>query len=93
MDTKRKIISFFMTIIFIIFIMGFTDYWRSVHNFKKPIFSIYVKSEDDGGSGLYKGLGYTVKIKGNFMPDEELPGVTYAKFMILGNDVTEVIRD
>ena len=34
------------------------DYRRVCHSFQKPIFSIGTETQDDGGSGIYKGLGY-----------------------------------
>ena len=39
---------------------------------------------DDGGSGLYKGLGYSVYIEGNFMPEDEFPGITKSTFKLFG---------
>ena len=70
-----------------------TDYWRTTHNFEKPVFARWTKMIKDGGSGTYTGVGYSIEIEGNFMPEDEFPGVTHAKFMIFGNEVTKVIRD
>ena len=48
---------------------------------------------DDGSSGIYNGLGYSFDIKGNFMPEDEFPGVTHADFYLLGRHIKGVIRD
>lgn len=71
---------------------GVTDYIR-VHNFEKPIFCIGTDIMDDGGSGHYTGLGYSADIKGNFMPEDEFPGVTEYTFSIFGADIESGIRD
>jgi hypothetical protein len=42
---------------------------------------------------MYYGLGYSFEIKGNFMPEDELPGVTQYKYYIFNNSVLEGIRD
>lgn len=70
-----------------------TDYRRVCHSFEKPIFCIGTKTQDDGGSGIYQGLGYSFDIKGNFMPEDEFPGVTYARFYLFGNMLKESVRD
>lgn len=74
-------------------VMGFIDYWRVCHSFEKPIFTLIKETFDDGGSGTYKGLGYSFEIKGNFMPEDEFPGVTYAEYYLFGINVKNVIRD
>ena len=51
------------------------------------------ETADDGGSGTYKGLGYSFDIEGNFMPEDEFPGVTKARFYLLGKMLKEAIRD
>lgn len=60
-----------------------------VKNFEKPTFTFIGKDlQKDGGSGTFIGLGYSVKIKGNFMADISdetiIHGVTYYEFYILG---------
>lgn len=94
--TKKKFkITAIVVCIFITLwaIMLSTDYWQTTHNFEKPIFARCSIGFDDGGSGTYRGIGYSIEVKGNFMPEDELPGVTYAKFMILGKQIKAVIRD
>jgi len=70
-----------------------TDYWQTTHEFEKPVFARSVIGFDDGGSGTYKGIEYSVEIKGNFMPEDEFPGITHTQFSILGRPVKTVIRD
>jgi len=72
--------------------MGVLDYFR-VAGFEKPIFAIPVETADDGGSGLYRGLGYSFDIEGNFMPEDEFPGVTHYIYSICGVEIAEGIRD
>ncbi|MFZ5643487.1 MAG: hypothetical protein ACOY46_07840 [Bacillota bacterium] len=90
---KRQIVlpSLFLVILWTV-MLG-VDYWQTTHNFKKPIFARCTIVFEDGGSGAYKGIGYSVEIKGNFIPEAEFPGVTHAQFMILGRQVKTVIRD
>jgi len=70
-----------------------TDYWITISELEKPIFAQLVNGADDGGSGTYKGIGYSVEIEGNFMPEEEFPGVRQVQFNIFGKLVTAVIVD
>ncbi|MEG2234575.1 MAG: hypothetical protein RRZ42_08080, partial [Oscillospiraceae bacterium] len=58
-----------------------------------PVVEVKTETADDGGSGRYYGLGYSFEIKGNFMPEDELPGVTHYKYYIFNNLVAEGIRD
>lgn len=50
--------------IFVISWLGifFTDYYRCSH-LEKPLFVVPVQTADDGGSGTYQGLGYTVEVE------------------------------
>lgn len=92
--SKKKIVVVFTIIIFlIIIVLGFTDYLR-VKSFERPRFTFLSKDlQKDGGSGNFIGLGYSVKIKGNFMPNDKLSGVTEYEFYILGIKVSSGIRD
>lgn len=75
---------FFLSILLIwIFIIVF-DFIRINRKVQKPLFIISEKTMDDGGSGLYKGLGYSVYIEGNFMPEDEHPGITRADYELFG---------
>ena len=72
--------------------IGAVDFSR-VKSFEKPVFTLKTATVDDGGSGMYFGLGYSFEITGNFMPEDELPGVTRYKYYIFNNFVTEGLRD
>ena len=72
--------------------LGIIDFSR-VHGFEKPIFCITQNAADDGGSGHYTGLGYAFDIEGNFMPEDELPGVTKWTYYLLGTKISTGIRD
>ncbi|MEA1962298.1 MAG: hypothetical protein U9N81_13705 [Bacillota bacterium] len=79
-------------IVFWVIMLG-TDYWKTTHDFEKPVFALCSNGADDGGSGTYKNIGYYIEIKGNFMPEDEFPGVTQAQFNIFGKPVTQSIRE
>ena len=91
---SKKNILFILIIILLglWLIIGVTDFAR-VHGFEKPLFCIGTKTADDGGSGHYVGLGYSVDIEGNFMPEDELPGVTEFSYYIFGIHVESGVRD
>ena len=89
----KRIISTIVILLIIMVTMGIIDYRRTTHNFEKPIFAQVVNGADDGGSGLYVGIGYSADIKGNFMPEDEFKGVTHAYFFVFGKEVRYVIRD
>ncbi|MTI66980.1 MAG: hypothetical protein FH753_10355 [Firmicutes bacterium] len=75
--------------------MGVVDYRISTHKFEKPIFArLNIETaKKDGGSGTYNGIGYSIEIIGNFMPEDELQGVTHARFYVFGNEIRYTIRD
>jgi len=68
-------------------LIGIIDF-SLVHNYKKPVFCIGVNTADDGGSGTYKGLGYSFELEGNFMLESENPGVTSYRGYIFGKEVS-----
>lgn len=70
---------------------GLIDYLR-VSAFAKPLFAQAAVTADDGGSGLYQGIGY-VDIKGNFMPEDEYPGVTVWEYYLFGKPIGAGLRD
>ena len=81
---KNKIVLIVVGIIFAIWlVMGMIDFSR-VQGFEKPMFCIVTKTADDGGSGYYVGLGYSFNIKGNFMPEDKLKGITEYSYYIFG---------
>ena len=72
--------------------IGIADYSR-VNSFEKPIFCVEIDLADDGGSGHYAGVGYSFDIEGNFMPEDELPGVTKWTYYLFGIEMKTQIRD
>lgn len=91
MKKKATVIAVICAIILWLAI-GIIDLSR-VNIFEKPIFCIGTNLADDGGSGRYIGLGYSFDIKGNFMPDDEFPGVTRWTYYLFGFQVATQIRD
>ena len=91
---KKSIVMAILCMIVLWIAMGSVDYFR-VSNFERPIFCFLNKenSFDDVGYEKYKGLGYSVYMKGDFMPGNEYPGVTQYKYYIWGTKVSEGIRD
>ena len=74
--------------------VGVIDY-AMVSGFERPVFCVLdaEKSCQDGGSGTYVGLGYSFDIRGNFMPEDEYPGVTRYVYYIFGSEAASGIRD
>ena len=89
---KKKIFWVIVILVVIWMIVGIIDFSR-VHSFEKPIFSLGIKTVYDGGPEHYIGLGYSFDIEGNFMPEDELPGVTEYTFYLFGFKVVSGIRD
>ncbi|MBR5309832.1 MAG: hypothetical protein IKU42_01750 [Oscillospiraceae bacterium] len=90
---KKKIISAIAVLLILWLSAGITDFIRVTRNFEKPIFCISTETADDGGSGKYIGLGYSFDIKGNFMPEDEFPGVVKYEAKILGITVSSEARE
>lgn len=89
---KKKIIIAIICIFVLWIAVGIVDYDR-VHSFEKPIFCVGTELADDGGSGEYVGLGYSFDVKGNFMPEDEFPGVTKYTYYLFGIEIETQIRD
>ena len=64
-----------------------------INSFEKPLFCIATQTADDGGSGKYVGPGYSFEIKGNFMPEDEFPGITSFTAYIFGIEILSGVRD
>ena len=63
MNKKIKIlIIILLSIILLWGVIFLVDYFRCV-NLKMPIFVISGEAADDGGSGTYYGLGYSVEVE------------------------------
>jgi len=71
---------------------GLIDYLRA-SAFEKPLFAQAALTADDGGSGLYQGIGYAIEIEGNFMPEDEYPGVTRWEYYLFGKLIDGGVRD
>ena len=95
MNNKKKVKVWIILIVSIFslwIIIGLVDF-SLVKSFEKPIFCVGNNLAQDGGSGHYVGLGYSFDIKGNFMPDDEFPGVTVYTYYIFGQKVTSQARE
>lgn len=85
---KRLIAIILLFLILLPISLGCIDYIR-IKKFEKPKFTFITKDlQKDGGSGTFIGLGYSVKIKGNFMTDLSddtmTPGITEYEFYVFG---------
>ena len=83
---KKKILIVIGIMFVIWLIIGIIDLSR-VNHFDKPIFCIVKNTADDGGTGHYIGLGYSIDIKGSFMPEDESKGITEYSYYIFGKRV------
>lgn len=89
---KKKILLVAICILMLWVFISIVDYSR-VHSFEKPIFCVGSELMKDGGSGKYVGLGYSFDIQGNFMPEDEFPGVTKWTYYIFGIEIQTQVRD
>ena len=89
---NKRIIAVLLILLVLWTAVFITDYYR-VSRFKKPVFCVLTDSYDDGGSGNYCGLGYAIAIEGNFMPEDEYPGVTHYHVKLFGIHLKSGIRD
>lgn len=92
MKNKPKKIIFLLSLFFLWIAAGYTDFSR-LNAFETPIFARPVHLADDGGSGTYLGLGWRIELRGNFMPEDEYPGVTYFEYYLFGKLIQTEIRD
>ena len=90
---NKRWIIFLVALILIVWLGMFGTDFSRVMDFEKPVFCVLTGAYDDGGSGMYRGLGYSFAIEGNFMPDDEYPGVTRYHVRFLGVDLKSGIRD
>ena len=80
---KKTVLITIAVIILLWVMIGLIDYYR-VNSFQMPVFCIGTDLADDGGSGHYVGLGYSFDIDGNFMPEDEFPGITKWTYCLFG---------
>lgn len=89
---RKRIITTVFLVLLLLTVMGAADLAR-VYYFEKPVFARPAELADDGGSGLYRGIGYVIRLEGNFLPEDEFPGVTRYEYRIFGILVSAGIRD
>ena len=89
---KKRIVLIFVIFAVLWLAIGFIDY-RRVHSFEMPIFCVGTEVFKDGGSGRYVGLGYSFDIEGNFMPEDEFPGITKYTYYLFEKEMQTGIRD
>lgn len=87
----KKITISCLIILCLLCTLAVTDFSR-VSGFEKPVFCL-PKTADDGGSGIYYGLFYRFEIRGNFLPEDEFPGVTHYRAYLFGKEIAAGIRD
>ena len=88
----KKLFLVFIFVFLLWFTAAATDLIR-VHGFEKPIFARPAVTADDGGSGTYKGIGWRIELEGNFMPEDEFPGVTQFEYYLFDDLIHAAIRD
>ena len=88
----KKIVIAILAVLVLWMCIGITDF-ALVHNYRRPLFCICTESMQDGGSGLYSGLGYSFYIEGNFMPEEQNRGVTSYRGYVFGKEVSRGFWD
>ena len=65
---KKIVIAILVVLVVLWGVMFFIDYSRCSH-LKEPIFVVAGVTADDGGSGIYYGLGYKVKMEKRILPE------------------------
>ena len=90
--TVKTIFIGFVFLFLLWFAAAATDLIR-LNSFEMPVFARPAELADDGGSGTYKGFGWHIEIEGNFMPEDELPGITQYEFYLMDDLIHAAIRD
>ena len=88
----KKVFLAFIFVFLIWFAAAATDLLR-LNSFEMPIFARPTVTADDGGSGTHKGLGWRIELEGNFMPEDEFPGVTKYEYYLFDDLILAGIRD
>jgi len=65
MNKILKMLIIILVTILVLWVIVFTIDYVRCSNFKEPVFVVAGETADDGGSGIYYGLGYKVKIEKN----------------------------
>jgi len=84
---RSKIIFIALACVIILWvIIGFVDYWRVCELFENPIFALSILTETDCGchSRTYMGIGYYFRVKGYFLPDFDIPGISHVEYYLFG---------
>lgn len=79
---RRKIISVLLSILTIWLLLISTDFILPTIFNEKPFFSVWTNKIKDGGSGVYQGIGYSIEIRGDFLPEQKKK-VYYTQIKIL----------
>ena len=90
--TVKKLFLIFIFLFLFWFAAAAADLFR-LNNFEMPIFARPTVTADDGGSGTYKGFGWRIELEGNFLPEDELPGVTQFEYYLGDDLIYAAIRD
>lgn len=92
MKKSLKIVIGIIAILVVLWgIIFFTDYLRC-SNFKEPIFVVAGVTADDGGSGIYYGLGYKVKVE-KTISSEYGPTLVRVEMYMFDKFITGAIAD
>ena len=87
----KVVISIVLILISLWVIIFFIDFMRCA-SFKMPIFVVAGETADDGGSGIYYGLGYKVKMEKNISA-ETGPILVKVEMYIFDKFITGAISD
>ena len=88
----KKLFLIFIFCFLLWFACAATDLFR-LNSFELPLFARPIETSDDGGSGTYKGFGWRIELEGNFMPEDEFPGVTQFEYYLGDDLIYAAIRD
>ena len=88
----KRTFTLFIFVFLLWFALAATDLLR-LNSFEMPVFARPAETFDNGGSGTYKGLGWRIELEGNFMPEDEFPGVTKYEYYLFDDLIHAGIRD
>lgn len=91
--TIKQLILMLSTIVMCWFFIFSIDYYKVTQKYEKPLFALGTITSDDGGSGRYQGIGYHYELKGNFMPLQEIEGVTEYKLYLFEHLILDKTKD
>ncbi len=88
---KKKFFIIIIVSLIVLWLGIFTTDYTRCNSLKAPIFVVPGKTADDGGSGKYYGLGYTVKIK-KYIDAEYGVSIESVEMYVLGKIVSASIQ-